>query len=74
MTLVEEPVAERDALERAFVVLRPRERACVTLRYFSGWDDAAIAAALGCAEGTVRSLVSRALPRLRAEIEREEGQ
>jgi RNA polymerase sigma factor (sigma-70 family) len=70
---VDSNVAERDALLRAFGVLKPRERACIVLRYYGDWDDASIAAAIGCAPATVRSVVSRALPRLRAAIEAQEA-
>jgi DNA-directed RNA polymerase specialized sigma24 family protein len=54
---------------RAFAVLKTRERACIVLRYYGDWDDASIAAAIGSAPATVRSVVSRALPRLRAALE-----
>ncbi|MFC5730888.1 MULTISPECIES: sigma-70 family RNA polymerase sigma factor [Nocardioides] len=70
---VDTPIAERDALLRAFAVLKTRERACIVLRYYGDWDDASIAAAIGSAPATVRSLVSRALPRLRAALEQSEA-
>lgn len=70
---VETNVADRDALIRAFAVLKTRERACIVLRYYGDWDDASIAAAIGSAPATVRSLVSRALPRLRAALEQAEA-
>jgi RNA polymerase sigma factor (sigma-70 family) len=70
----EEDIAQRDALVRAFGVLRPRQRTCVVLRYYGDWDDQSIAQALGVAPATVRSLVSRALPRLRAALESSEGE
>ncbi|GAB2448848.1 SigE family RNA polymerase sigma factor [Nocardioides hungaricus] len=66
---IDTPIAERDALLRAFAALKKRERACIVLRYYGDWDDASIAAAIGTAPATVRSLVSRALPRLRAALE-----
>lgn len=66
---IDTPTAERDALLRAFAVLKTRERACIVLRYYGDWDDASIAAAIGSAPATVRSVVSRALPRLRAALE-----
>lgn len=58
-------LAERDALLRAFAVLSARERTAVVLRYYEGWEDAAIAEAVGCTRGTVRSLLSRAMAKLR---------
>lgn len=47
--------------------LPPRQRAALTLRYVHDLDDHAIAAALGCRRGTVRSLLSRGLAALRQE-------
>src|SRR5918997_85162 len=47
--------------------LPPRQRAALTLRYVHDLDDHAIAAALGCRRGTVRSLLSRGLAALRSE-------
>ncbi len=47
--------------------LPPRQRAALTLRYVHDLDDHAIAAALGCRRGTVRSLLSRGLAALRTE-------
>lgn len=52
-------------LHRRLYSLTARGRAVVVLRYFGGYDDADIAAELGCAVGTVRSLHSRALAALR---------
>jgi RNA polymerase sigma factor (sigma-70 family) len=47
-----------------------RQRVAIVGRYWAGWSEADIAAALGCRPGTVKSLTSRALTRLRNEIER----
>ncbi len=58
-------VAERDELHRALATLSPRQRAVLVLRHYEGWDDAAIAAALRCGEGSVRTHASRGLQRLR---------
>lgn len=57
--------AERDALFQRLTALPPRQRAVIVLRYYGGLDDAGIARELGCAVGTVRSLVSRAMAALR---------
>lgn len=46
-----------------------RPRAVLVLRYWAGWSEAEIAEALGCRPGTVKSLASRALTRLRKELE-----
>jgi RNA polymerase sigma-70 factor (sigma-E family) len=45
--------------------LPPRQRAAVVLRYYEDLPDAEIAEVLGCAVGTVRSQISRALESLR---------
>jgi len=38
-------------------------------RYWGGWSEAEIANSLGCRPGTVKSLASRALNRLRREVQ-----
>ncbi len=67
----EPPAAElgADELEDALAKLPARQRAAVVLRYYGDLPDADIASALRCREGTVRSLVSRALADLRKVIE-----
>jgi RNA polymerase sigma-70 factor (sigma-E family) len=67
----EPPAAElgADELEDALAALPARQRAAVVLRYYGDLPDADIARALRCREGTVRSLVSRALADLRKVIE-----
>lgn len=45
--------------------LAPRQRAVVVLRHFLGYDVAATATLLGCAQGTVKSQNAKALERLR---------
>ena len=57
-------------LRDALLALPDRQRAAVVLRFVVGLDDAAIADVLDCREGTVRSLVSRGLAALRAEVPR----
>jgi RNA polymerase sigma-70 factor (sigma-E family) len=47
-----------------------RQRAVIVARYWGGWSEREIAAALGCRPGTVKSLASRALDHLRSEVER----
>ena len=49
--------------------LPPRQRAALTLRYVHDLDDGAIARALGCRPGTVRSLLSRGREALREHLE-----
>lgn len=58
---------EQLAMWRALGVLTPRERAVLVLRYYEGFTDREIADHLGCAEGTVRSLATRAYAALRAQ-------
>jgi RNA polymerase sigma-70 factor (sigma-E family) len=55
----------RDALVRLLLRLPARQRAALVLRYWEQLTDAEAAAVLGCAEGTVRSAVSRGLTRMR---------
>lgn len=50
------------------IALPYRQRLVIVTRYWLGWSEAEIADALGCRPGTVKSLASRALTRLRREI------
>ena len=59
-------VVERLALLQALATLPPRQRACVVLRYYEDLSVAAVADALGCREGTVKSQTARGLEALRA--------
>ncbi len=61
-------VVQRDELLRALALLTPHQRAVLVLRHYEGCDDAAIAAVLGCGEGTVRTHASRGLERLRRSL------
>ena len=45
-----------------------RQRAVLVLRYWGDWSEVEIADALGCRPGTVKTLASRGLARLRREI------
>ena len=64
--------AERRAeLLGALGALREEDRLVIGCRYFLGFSEAETAAALGCARGTVKSRLSRALGRLR-KVMREE--
>jgi RNA polymerase sigma factor (sigma-70 family) len=60
---------ERAALMAAVNRLSDKDRLAVSYRYFLGLSEADMAAALGCAKGTVKSRLSRALARLRRELE-----
>ena len=56
---------DRDELWTMLRTLPERQRAALVLRYFHDLPDDEIATALGCREGTVRSLISRGLAALR---------
>lgn len=58
---------EREAMLQRIDRLPRKQKAAVVLRYYEGYDDAEIAAILGCAQVTVRSHISRALAVLRAD-------
>lgn len=58
--------AERDAMRSRIAALPRKQRAAILLRYYEDCTDAEIAEVLGCAAGTVRSHISRALATLRA--------
>jgi RNA polymerase sigma factor (sigma-70 family) len=59
---------ELDTTWKALTVLSARQRAVVVLRYYEDLSEVEIAAVLGCRRGTVKSLASRALDRLREEL------
>lgn len=48
--------------------LPPRQRAAIVLRFYEDLSEAATADVLRCSKGTVKSLVSRGLARLRSEV------
>jgi RNA polymerase sigma-70 factor (sigma-E family) len=58
-------VVERDALQRALNSLPARQRAAVVLRVVEDLSESEVARALGCSVGTVKSLTSRGMARLR---------
>ncbi|MEU7755709.1 SigE family RNA polymerase sigma factor [Micromonospora sp. NPDC049101] len=60
-----EAVTERHALYEAMRELTPRTRAVIVLRYVVDLPEVAVAAALGCSVGSVKSRASRGLARLR---------
>ncbi|MFJ4093991.1 SigE family RNA polymerase sigma factor [Kitasatospora sp. NPDC089913] len=58
-------VEERTRLESALALLSARQRAAVVLRYYQDLPEAQVAEVMGCPVGTVRSLTSRGVARLR---------
>jgi len=58
----------RIELMGALGVLSARQRTAVVLRYFVQLDDKQIAECLDCAPSTVRTLLSRAMTKLRREL------
>jgi RNA polymerase sigma factor (sigma-70 family) len=63
---------ERDWLGQALSRLSDRQRLVLGLHYVHGLDDREIAAVIRARRGTVRSLLSRGLARLRQEADLEE--
>lgn len=63
-----EASADRDQMWIWLARLPRRQRAALVLRYYESLSDGEIAEVLNCAIGTVRSLISRALVTLRAEV------
>ncbi len=63
-------LASLQAMEMADVLLGLpyRQRAVLILRYWGDWSEVEIGEALNCRPGTVKSLASRGLARLRKEI------
>jgi RNA polymerase sigma factor (sigma-70 family) len=55
-------------LMRAVKKLPYRQQVVLFARYWADWPEAEIADVLGCRPGTVKSLASRALARLREEV------
>jgi RNA polymerase sigma-70 factor (sigma-E family) len=58
-------VEQRDELVRLLLLLPPRQRAAIVLRYWEDLSEAQAAEVLGCSASTVRSSTSRGLRRLR---------
>lgn len=58
-------VGDRDQIWRLLATVPDRARTALVLRYFHDMTDAQIAELIGAREGTVRSLISRALAGLR---------
>jgi RNA polymerase sigma-70 factor (sigma-E family) len=63
--------AEHDALWQALLALPERQRAAIVLRYYEDLSETQTADAMQCPVGTVKSLVSRGMDRLRELVTRE---
>jgi RNA polymerase sigma factor (sigma-70 family) len=63
------PSPEAAAVRAALSRLRHRQRAAVFLRYYLDLPEAAIAQAMGCRPGTVKSMLNRALTTMREHLE-----
>ncbi len=61
-------IERRTELLAAVNTLRPEERLVIAYRYWLDMPEAEMAAALGCARGTVKSRLSRAIDRLRSRV------
>ncbi|MGH3747562.1 MAG: SigE family RNA polymerase sigma factor [Micromonosporaceae bacterium] len=60
---------DRDQLRAALASLSPRQRAAVVLRYHEDLSVEETASLLDCTQGTVKTLTSRALAKLRTHLE-----
>ncbi len=62
-------VEQRSELMEAIGRLKEKDRLAITYRYFLELSEKEMATALGWTQGTVKSRLSRAMTRLRAELE-----
>jgi RNA polymerase sigma factor (sigma-70 family) len=60
---------DREALLVALVALDERDQAVIACRYLLDLSERETADVLGCRPGTVKSRLSRALERMRAQLE-----
>jgi RNA polymerase sigma factor (sigma-70 family) len=60
-------------MRRALLMLRPEQRAAIVLRYYEDMSEVDTAEALGVAVGTIKSMVSRGMDRLREELSRDDA-
>jgi len=67
----DDDLADRIGIVAGLATLTARQRAIVVLRYYEGLTDVEIADILVCRATTVRSHASRALQRLRLDVNRE---
>jgi RNA polymerase sigma-70 factor (sigma-E family) len=67
-----EALGDREEMWETILRLPERQRAAIVLRYYEDLSEAQTAEVLRCPVGTVKSLVSRGMDRLRAELSRGE--
>lgn len=67
-TVPDQSPVDRLAIFAALRELGQRERAAIVLRYYEDLADEDIATVLGCTRSTVRSLIHRAMPKLRRSL------
>jgi len=60
---------DRSAVVAALRRLSERQREAITLRYYVGWSEAEIAAAMQVSRGSVKSYTSRGMATLRTALE-----
>jgi RNA polymerase sigma-70 factor (sigma-E family) len=65
-------IEDREELWRALSQLSSRQRAAIVLRFYEDLSEVEVGNILGCAPGTVKSLGSRGMEKLRSEIRRED--
>ncbi|MDP9223821.1 MAG: SigE family RNA polymerase sigma factor [Actinomycetota bacterium] len=63
---------DQEEMWHALRRLSQRQRAAIVLRFYEDLPEVEVAQILGCAPGTVKSLVSRGLEKLRSEIDGED--
>jgi len=63
-----EPAEPQHEMWTALKRVTPRQRAAIVLRFYEDLSEAQTADVLGCAVGTVKSLVSRGLKQLREDL------
>lgn len=67
-TTTEVDVESRDEVLRLLDALPPRQRAALVLKFYADLPESEIAEVLGCAPGTVKSLVSRGIAAVREQL------
>jgi RNA polymerase sigma-70 factor (sigma-E family) len=68
LAVSESDLPERDSMWAALQTLAPRQRVAIVLRFYEDLSEAQTADVMNCRPGTVKSLVSRGMDRLRLVI------